>query len=581
MTNEPHLSASPVSKAPTGIRGFDEITRGGLPRGRTTLVVGAPGTGKTVFGLQTLVNGARQFGEPGIFVAFEERTRQVVVNAASFGWDLPALEEKQLFFLGARPTTEVITAGQFDLTGLLAGLEAKAQEMGVRRIVFDSVDVLLSLLDNAQAEQRELYRIHDWLARTGMTGLISARFAGASPFHSQRYGFVQFMADCVILLSHRTCDRISQRTLRMIKYRGSGFSENEAPLLIGPQGLEVAGLRTEEMAYPTTDARVPTGVRRLDQMLQGGYYEGSSVLVTGAPGTAKSTLAGAFVEAACQRGERALLVSFDEAANEIVRNLASVSIDLASHVAEGRLRIRALRTEAGSAEAHLMRLRRMIEEHAPRCLVIDPLSAMIKAGGLIPALSVAQRLIHLAKTYNITLLCTSLLDGDDHQEGSPLQISTVADTWIQLSYQAHGGERNRALSIIKSRGTGHSDQVRELILSDEGITLADVYTAGGEVLMGTLRWEREAELETERARLRTETARRRKELELAEAEARMRMEILQKEVEAHRAELAVLQLEEKARERAWHEHRDGLQERRQVGEDTAATEPEASQQGED
>ena len=571
---------APVAKAPTGIEGLDEITGGGLPRGRTTLIVGGPGTGKTVFGLQTLVNGARQFGEPGIFVAFEERAHQVVANAASFGWDLPALEAEQLFFLDARPTADVIAAGQFDLTGLLAGLEAKGRQMGARRILFDSVDVLLSLLDDPLAERQELYRIHDWLAHSGMTGLVSARFADEPQLLSQRYGFVQFMADCVVLLSHRTRDRVSLRTLRVIKYRGSGFAEDETPLLIGPRGLEVASLGTSEMDYAVSTERVSTGVSHLDQMLQGGYYRGSSVLITGAPGTAKTSLGGAFVEAACRRGERAMLISFDQARDEIVRDLASISIELAPHLAEGRLRVRSVRTEAGSAEVHLMTLRRLIEEHEPTCVVVDPLSAMVKAGGLISALSVAQRLIHLAKTRGITLVCTSLLDGDGQQEGTPLQVSTVADTWIQLSYHAQGGERNRALSVVKSRGTGHSDQVRELILSDEGITLADVYTAGGEVLMGTLRWEREAEQQVERERVQAQIERRRKELELAQTETEARMAIAQRELEAHHAELTELRLEQEARERTWHERRAGLQERRSTVRDTAPEEIEGSREGE-
>jgi circadian clock protein KaiC len=563
-------SPQPVVKTPTGIDGFDDITGGGLPRERTTLVVGGPGTGKTIFGLQTLVNGARQFGEPGIFVAFEERTQQIVRNAASFGWDLPALEKKDLFFLDARPTADVITAGQFDLNALLAGLEAKVKQMGARRIVFDSVDVLLTLLNDPAAERREVYRIHEWLATSGLTGVVSARFSGEAPLLSQRYGFVQFMADCVVLLSHRTQDRVSLRALQVLKYRGSGFAEAETPLLIGPQGLEIASLGTTAMDYPASEERISTGVDRLDAMLRGGYHRGSSILITGAPGTAKSTLSGAFVDAACRRGERALLVTFDESAAEIVRNLASVSIDLAPHLACGCLRIHAARTEAGSAEAHLMKLRHLIEEQRPDCVVIDPLSAMIKAGGLIPAVSVAQRLIHLTKTHSITLLCTSLLEGESDTEASPLQVSTVADTWIHLSYLVRGGERNRALSVVKSRGTGHSDQVRELVLSDAGIDLADVYTAGGEVLMGTLRWEREAEVAAEREREHAELKQRRKALELAQTEAQARLEIAQREMEARHAELAVLEVEIKAYEQAWRKRSTGLEARRSVDGEPSA-----------
>jgi circadian clock protein KaiC len=301
-------------------------------------------------------------------------------------------------------------------------------------------------------------------------------------------------------------------------------------------------------------------------MLRGGYHRGSSVLVTGGPGTAKTTMGGAFVEAACRRGEQALLVSFDEAAEEIVRNLASVGIRLGPHRSGGLLRIHAVRTRGRSAEEHLMKLRHLLDEYKPKCVVVDPLSALLKAGGAVSALSVAERLIHLVKTRGSTLLCTSLLEGDAQQEGTPLQVSTIADTWIQLSHPARGGERNRALSVVKSRGTGHSQQVRELLLSDGGVELADVYSADGEVLMGTLRWEREMEVESERERMRAEVARRRKELELAEAEAEARMATLRRELEALRAEVGALEAERADREQVWRERRSELRAPRRTGE---------------
>jgi circadian clock protein KaiC len=319
------------------------------------------------------------------------------------------------------------------------------------------------------------------------------------------------------------------------------------------------------MDYPVYEERVSSGVEGLDEMLRGGYYRGSSVLVSGAPGTAKTTLGGAFLDAACRRGERALMISFDEAAEAIVRNLASVNVRLAPHLGEGKLRIHSVRTRIGSAEEHLLRINEWIDAHQPRCIVVDPLSALLKAGGALSALSVAERLIHLAKKRGCTLLCTSLLGVDGGQEGTPLAVSTIADTWIQLSYLNRGGERNRALSVVKSRGTGHSSQVRELLLSDEGIELAEVYTAGGEVLMGTLRWEREAEIEEERERMRVEVTRKRAELELAQAEAEAQMEAIHRNLDALRAELAAIETGRQKCERSWEEQHDELQTRRRTG----------------
>lgn len=523
-----------IDKAATGIEGFDEITRGGIPQGRTTVVMGTPGSGKTVFALQTLVNGARYWAEPAIFVAFEEQSRQLRRNAATFGWDLQSLEQESLFFLDARKYPALEQAGNFDLVGLLAGLEAKAQGMGAKRIVFDSIDVLLERLGDPLAKRDELYRIHDWLARTGLTGIITARNEGPEPFLAHEYGFLQFMADCVVALHHRIFERVSARGIRVIKYRGSQFSENEFPMTISTTGIDVA-TTPFETAYQVFKDRISTGVERLDTMLSGGYLRGSSILVTGSPGTAKSTLAASLIEATCKRGERALYVSFDEGAEEMIRNMSSVGIDLASHIESGLLHIYGAVTESKSAEEHLISLRTLIRQHQPQCMAVDPLSAMLKAGGALSALGIAQRLMHQTKVAGISLLCTSLLDSaDSSAESSPIQVSTIADTWIHVSYMVQAGERNRALTIIKSRGTQHSNQVRELILSPEGITLANAYVAGGEVLMGTLRYEKEMEEKRKRENALADIEAQRREFEQSDTELSAQIEGLQMEREARR-----------------------------------------------
>jgi circadian clock protein KaiC len=527
---------------PTGITGLDEITRGGLPRHGNTVVLGGPGCGKTLLALQTLVHGAQHLGEPGILVAFEENTRKIVRNAASLGWNLPELERKNLFFIDARTRPGDITGDSFDLVGLLAGIGAKAKKMGAKRIVFDSIDVLLSLLNDLPKERKEIHRLIEWLDASGLTGIITGKIEDGSPHAAQRYGFLQFMADCAVQLSQQTVERVSQRELRVLKYRGSAFSENAAPMVIGESGIEVAHISSTDRTFAVSKQRVTTGVARLDAMLGGGYYRGSSVLITGAPGTAKSTLSGAFLAAACRRGERALYVSFDEIAGEHARNLASVGIDLAPHLASGRLQIYSARTEASSLEEHLVRIHSLIRRHRARFVVFDPLSSLFRAGAESSVQSASERLLHMTKSEGITTISTSLLASTDVRiEGTPLEVSTIADTWIHLSYAVQAGERNRALTIVKSRGMKHSNQVRELVLSDAGVTLADVYSAGGEVLMGTLRWEREMAEKTATERAIVEAERKERVLKLAEAELNARVEALRREMEVKQFELATLQ----------------------------------------
>lgn len=483
-------------KAPTGIAGFDGITHGGLPRGRTTLVVGGPGSGKTLFALGFLAHGAKDYGEPGIFVAFEEDANRIVLNADGFGWGLSELVPKNLFFLNGQPKLAQAHSGEFDLSGLLSALETKIVEMGAKRIVFDALDIVLDLLPSAAAQKREVYRLHQWLLSVGITGVITTkvdREEGTSPL-VQAFGFMQFMVDCAVILSHRTHLGVSQRNLRVLKFRGSSFDENEAPFVIGKSGFDVAIARLASVrAKKVSNERVSSGVRRLDTMLGGGYYRSASVLITGFPGTAKTTLSGAFAEAACRRGDRTIFFSFDSDGDEVVRNLASVGIKLGPYIKSGILRMVSARTISGSAETLLVQIRSLAREHRSRCVVIDPVSTLAKVGNELTAHGVAERLIDWSKSEGTTLVCTSLLDELNTQaEGTPLQISTIADTWIHLNYLVQAGERNRGLSIIKSRGTSHSNQVRELILSDAGVTLADIYTAGGEVLMGTMRWEKES-----------------------------------------------------------------------------------------
>ncbi len=528
----------PMTKAQTGIIGFDEITHGGLPRGRTTLIIGGAGSGKTVFALQALVHSANAHNEASIFVAFEESADHIIGNAASFGWDLPDLTKKNLFFLDAQLSPEDVKAGEFDLTGMLALLEAKAKQINATKIVFDGIDVLLALLDDRVAERREIYRLRDWLTRTGLAGIITHKMSANEA--DQRYGFLQFMVDCVIILRQQVIDGTAFRNLRVAKYRGSDFAADEFPITLTSRGLKLTSRGPAELKYAVTDERVSSGLDRLDNMLHGGYHRGSNILISGAPGTAKSTLCGLFAAAACERGERTLYVSFDEGAAQIVRNLKSVGIRLAPHVKSGMLSMYSTRTRGPNVADQFGALRTKVRECDPRCLIIDPLSALSTKLSHVASADAAQQFLDFLKGQGITVVNTSLMDGLNTDEATATGISTIADTWIHVSYVVQDGERNRALTIVKSRGTGHSNQVRELTLSNDGVSLTDVFVAQGKVLMGVARWEWEQEEQAATKRTHVATELRRLQLQLAQAEAAARLQVVQTEMDAREAEIKVL-----------------------------------------
>jgi len=538
--------AEVTTKAPTGISGFDAITGGGLPRGRTTLLAGGPGTGKTVFALQFVAYGARECKEPGIFVAFEETAENIIRNAKGFGWKLSELSKTKLFFLDAQPLTDLILSGDFDISALMAGLDAKIKEIGARRIVFDALDVILTLLPDAMAQRREIYRLHHWLLERNLSAIITLKSRGdaASSIQMEPYNFMQFMVDCSVILNQTVVQGdVSKRSLRVQKFRGSGFDENEAPFIIGDNGVAVAnGTSRIKRTVKLTNERVSTGLDHLDTMLGGGYFRGASVLITGYSGTAKTTLSGLFAEAACRNHEKVLFVCFDTISDEVVRNLASVNIRLDRYLKNGLLYLTSARSISGGAETYLVRIKAMVEEHNAKYVIIDPVSAWSKTGHDLTIKLIMDRLIEWTKSSGITLLCTSLFDemSDQTNGASPLQISTMVDTWINLTYLVQNGERNRGLGIIKSRGMAHSNQLRELILSDAGVLLAETYSEGGDVMMGTRRWEKEHAVQLEKKAFDTNLERSRAKLESEESELLLRLKMLQDAVIAKQVEKAIL-----------------------------------------
>ena len=509
------------------------------------------------------LNGAVKQREAGIYITFEESGRQILQNAETFGWNLNALQKKKLFFLDSRISADLVPAGDFDLEGLLASLEAKVAQINARRIVFDSLDVLLSMLKDSRAERREVYRVREWLQRLKLTGLITVKSGSSTLALDERFHFMDFMADAVVQLSHNLEDRTAFRHARVAKYRGSAFVDNRFPLIFGKNGMEVDGAVLNDVRGSGTGKRISTGVARLDTMLEGGYFQGSGILISGNPGTAKSTLSGAFAAAVCRRKERALYVCFDESPTEFVRNLISVNIKLQPFINAGLLHFMNPESESRNAEEHVHLIKQTIDLVKPTALVVDPVSALMSAGGGPTAWTALQRLLRFTRNRGITFLATSLLNNDTSTtEATPVQISTIADVWMHLSYVVLAGERNRALTIVKARGTQHSNQVRELNLSRSGVTLSDVYTDSGEVLMGTARWEKELATRLEQKGASRESQRRQRELAAMLQESSARILTVKREMASQKAEMRVLLEADRLRLRELRLRTGSLQQRR-------------------
>lgn len=506
----------------TGVPGFDQIAGGGLPRGQITVVFGGAGSGKTIFATQTLVHGARHQSEPGLFIAFEESPQRIIANTAAFDWRLDP-SEPNVEVLDAQLGASIVQGGDFDLAGLLAMVESRVKARGVQRVVFDGLDVVLGHLAEARQVRREVFRLREWVQSSGVTTIVTAKADPRDRTSMGDYDFLQFLADCVVILQQRVEDGTAFRLLQVSKHRGSNHSADEVPFTLGRGGIDLGGATRLELRHDVSVERISSGIPALDAMLAGGYFRGSSTLITGAPGTAKTTIAAAFANACAERREPTLLVSFDEAPAQIVRNVASVGIRLEPHLASGVIQIHSFRSRGANPETHVGRIRGLIEQLQAKNLIIDPISALGQSGSEALSEAAAVGLLDLAKSLGVTSVCSSLLGNQAPlSEKTPIGISTIADTWMHVSYMNHGGERNRALTIIKSRGTAHSNQVRELILSDTGIALPDVYSVGGEVLMGTLRWlkENEHRRKTESAEREATLREREAELRLAEASAR-------------------------------------------------------------
>jgi circadian clock protein KaiC len=491
---------SGLAKAPTGIKGIDELTGGGFPRGRTTLIVGGPGTGKTLMGIEFAVKGAAECNEPGVIMAFEETGRELAANVRSLGYDLAKLSaSKKLIVDHVRiERHEIEETGEYDLEGLFIRLNHAIESIGAKRVVLDTIESLFAGLPNTAILRAELRRLFSWLKDKGMTSVITAE-AGVG--HLTREGLEEYVSDCVILLDHRMEDQVPTRRLRVLKYRGSSHGTNEYPFLITDSGISV--MPVTSLAYsarPASRERVSTGIPRLDAMLGGrGYYRGSMVLVSGTAGTGKTSLAARFVEASCARGERATFLTFEESPAQVIRNMRSIGIDLERWIKRGLLKFDAPRPTGCGLETHLITMQRQVEAFDPRVVVVDPISNFETIATRRDVRLMLMRLSAFLKDRLITGLFTSLTPGGgENLEYTSVAISSLADTWIFLRDIEIGGERNRGIYILKSRGMAHSNQIREFVLSEKGIELVDVYLGPSGVLTGSARASREAEEKSQR-----------------------------------------------------------------------------------
>ena len=528
-----------LPKSPTGIQGLDEITFGGLPRGRTTLVCGSAGCGKTLLSLEFLIRGALQYNEPGVFIAFEETAEELAKNVASLGFDLDNLIKRKKIIIDYihLERSEIQETGEYDLEGLFVRLRYAIESIGAKRVVLDTLEAIFSSFSNTFILRNELRRLFRWLKDRRVTSVVTAERADGT---LTRHGLEEYVSDCVILVDHRTINQISTRRLRIIKYRGSIHGTNEYPFLIDNDGISVLPATSIGLNHEVTNRRVSSGIERLDTMLGGkGYYRGSSILVSGTAGTGKSTLAAHFVDAACRRRERCLYVASEESPQQIARNMRSIGIDLEPWVQKGLLSFHAVRAGFYSLEMHLAILHKLVNHFKPQIFVMDPVTTFTSEGDELEVKAMLTRLIDFLKMKQITAMFTSLTST---AQGSGLEqtevgISSLMDSWLFLRDIEIGGERNRGLYILKSRGTAHSNQIREFLLTDQGVDLVDVYIGPGGVLTGTARKTQEAQEKAEFVKREQEASSTRRTLEVKRKNLEARIAELRAEFENEKREI--------------------------------------------
>ena len=557
-----------IEKAPTGISGFDEITGGGLPAGRPTLVCGGPGCGKTLFAMQFLVAGATRFGEPGVFMSFEEPSDDLAKNVASLGFDLNDLTARGLISMDTVviERSEIEESGEYDLEGLFLRLDFAIQSVGAKRVVLDTIESLFSSFSNEAILRAELRRLFRFLKERGVSVVITGERGEGQ---LTRQGLEEYVSDCVILLDHRVNEQVSTRRLRIVKYRGSSHGTNEYPFIIDRRGLEVLPVTGLDLAHSASTERIPSGIPRLDAMLGGqGFFRGTSILVSGTAGTGKSSIAAHFVDATCRRGERALYFALEESPGQILRNMRSIGLDLSQWVERGLLQFHASRPTLFGLEMHLVSIFRWVQEVAPSVVIVDPLSNLSSIGSYNEVMATLLRLVDFLKARQVTALFTSLTASGDEENETHLGVSSLMDTWLSLRNLESNGERNRGLYVLKSRGMSHSNQIRELLLTDRGVELADVYLGAEGVLTGSARIAQKARERGAAAARQEELAALQRRLDRRKSAVEAQIQALRAEVEAEEEEVGKRVRQALLQEREEQEGRAALATARQADSGT-------------
>jgi len=516
-TARPSTPPTRLRKAPSGIRGLDEITGGGLPAGRPTLVCGGAGCGKTLLAMEFLVRGATEYGEPGVFMAFEETGEELTENVASLGFDLKALiaGKKLLLDYVFVDRSEFEENGEYDLEGLFIRLGYAIDSIKAKRVVLDTIEGLFAGLPNQGIVRAELRRLFRWLKEKGVTVVMTGERGEGT---LTRYGLEEYVSDCVISLDHRVVDQVTTRRIRVVKYRGTTHGTNEYPFLIEKDGISIWPITSVQLDHKASHERIPTGIERLDTMLGGkGFYRGSSILLSGTAGTGKTSVAATFADATCRRGERCLYFSFEESPSQIIRDMGTIGLDLQPWVNKGRLALRNVRSFSHGLETHLARKIQTITEFAPQVVIIDPISGLDTTGTPLEIKAALMRLLDWLKLKGITVMLTDLTMGGTGLERADPAISSLVDTWLVLRDFETNGERNRGLHVLKSRGMGHSNQVREFMVTDSGIRLTDVYIGPSGMLTGSARVQQEGRERAERVTVTEEAERQQLALECKRA----------------------------------------------------------------
>jgi len=565
--------APKLPKAPTGISGLDEITDGGLPRGRTTLICGSAGCGKTLLAMEFLVRGAVQFGETGVFMAFEESAQELAQNVRSLGFDLDELSARNKLVIDYVHVdrNEIEETGAYDLEGLFIRLALAIDSIGAKRVVLDTLETLFGGLSNPAILRSELRRLFRWLKDRGVTTIITGERGDGT---LTRQGLEEYVSDCVILLDHRVDEQRSTRRLRIVKYRGSYHGTNEYPFLIDQAGISVLPITSVGLQHKASRERLSSGVPLLDRMLGGqGYYRGSSILVSGTAGTGKTSLAAHLVDAACRRGERCLYFAFEESQDQMVRNMRSIGIDLAPWLAKGLLSFHASRPSLLGLESHLVAMHKTVVTSAPSVVVVDPITNLISVGSEHEVNAMLLRLLDFLKSEQITAFFTALTAGGSALEKTDVAISSLIDTWILLRSIESAGERNRGLYVLKSRGMAHSNQIREFVLTDKGVELVEVYVGPEGVLTGSMREAQEARERAADTARQQEIDRKQRDLGRRRTALQAQIAALQTEFEAVEEESQVMVSADRAREEELARDRTSMAERR--GGDRKASLPQA------